>query len=116
MRRTARDPGAADADPAVSVRDARRSPLPARPPRRHPARRVRRPRWHSPCAPVYACRPDLGPPGAPTPWPPGAARQWRWQWQLTGPVDTTVDADVVLLDPVRVSTAETGALRGGTGG
>ncbi|MFI9642219.1 endo alpha-1,4 polygalactosaminidase [Micromonospora sp. NPDC051925] len=61
--------------------------------------------------PVYACRPDLGPPGAPTPWPPAAARQWRWQWQLTGPVDTTVDVDVFLLDPVRVSTAETDALR-----
>ncbi|KWV33066.1 endo alpha-1,4 polygalactosaminidase [Micromonospora rifamycinica] len=61
--------------------------------------------------PVYACRPDLGPPGAPTPWPPAAARQWRWQWQLTGPLDTTVEADVFLLDPVRVSTAETGELR-----
>ncbi|MFJ8685319.1 endo alpha-1,4 polygalactosaminidase [Micromonospora wenchangensis] len=88
------------------------SPLRTRPPHRHPVRRMLPATLAlALLTPVYACRPDLGPPGAPTPWPPGAARQWRWQWQLTGPVDTTVDADVVLLDPVRVSTAETGELR-----
>ncbi|MFJ6199972.1 endo alpha-1,4 polygalactosaminidase [Micromonospora sp. NPDC092111] len=96
--------------PAAATRDAPAA-VPARP-RRHPARRA------LPAAvalallaPAYACRPDLGPPGAPTPWPTGSAHRWRWQWQLTDPVDTTVDADVFLLDPVRVTAAETGALR-----
>ncbi|MGC4805323.1 endo alpha-1,4 polygalactosaminidase [Micromonospora sp. DT233] len=59
----------------------------------------------------YGCRADLVPPGAPTPWPTGSARHWRWQWQLTGPLDTTVEADVFLLDPVRATAAETTALR-----
>ncbi|SCE65382.1 endo alpha-1,4 polygalactosaminidase [Micromonospora mirobrigensis] len=61
--------------------------------------------------PLYGCRAELVPPGAPTPWasPPGG--YWRWQWQLRGPVDTGVDADVFLLDPVRVTSTETAALR-----
>ena len=101
---------------AVTVRPsavaARPPATSTRSPRRHPLRRA------LPAAvaltllaPVYACRPDLGPPTAPTPWPAASARHWRWQWQLTGPVDTAVEADVFLLDPVTVSTAETGALR-----
>ncbi|WP_320065225.1 endo alpha-1,4 polygalactosaminidase [Micromonospora sp. RTGN7] len=62
-------------------------------------------------AAAYGCRPNLVPPGAPTPWPTASARHWRWQWQLTGPLDTTVDADVFLLDPVRTTATETSALR-----
>ncbi|WP_431975726.1 endo alpha-1,4 polygalactosaminidase [Micromonospora haikouensis] len=61
---------------------------------------------------AYGCRAVVTPPGAPTPWPPGQARHWRWQWQLTGPLDTTVEADVFLLDPVRTTSTETAALRG----
>ncbi|MER5704837.1 endo alpha-1,4 polygalactosaminidase [Micromonospora sp. NPDC002296] len=60
---------------------------------------------------AYGCRADLLPPGAPTPWPADSARHWRWQWQLNGPLDTTVDADVFLLDPVRTTATETAALR-----
>lgn len=60
---------------------------------------------------AYGCRGELSPPGAPTPWPAGSARHWRWQWQLTGPLDTAVDADVFLLDPVRTTVTETAALR-----
>ncbi|WP_229399402.1 endo alpha-1,4 polygalactosaminidase [Micromonospora okii] len=60
---------------------------------------------------AYGCRGELTPPGAPTPWPAESARYWRWQWQLTGPLDTGVDADVFLLDPVRTTAAETTALR-----
>ncbi|MFC8850854.1 MULTISPECIES: endo alpha-1,4 polygalactosaminidase [unclassified Micromonospora] len=59
----------------------------------------------------YGCRAAATPPGAPTPWPSGQARHWRWQWQLTGPLDTTVEADVFLLDPVRTTSTETAALR-----
>ncbi|MEV5628992.1 endo alpha-1,4 polygalactosaminidase [Micromonospora tulbaghiae] len=61
--------------------------------------------------PVPACRRPITPPGAPTPWPAAQAGSWRWQWQLTTPVDTTVDADVFLLDPVTTTSAETAALR-----
>ncbi|MFF5171270.1 endo alpha-1,4 polygalactosaminidase [Micromonospora sp. NPDC000089] len=61
--------------------------------------------------PVYGCRTPVVPPGAPTPWPAASAHRWQWQWQLSGPIDTTVDADVFLLDPVRVTAAETSALR-----
>ncbi|MGY0003075.1 endo alpha-1,4 polygalactosaminidase [Micromonospora sp. I033] len=62
-------------------------------------------------APVPACREPLVPPGSPTPWPSAQARHWQWQWQLTGPVDVTVEADVFLLDPVRTTSDQTGALR-----
>ncbi|MCI4064730.1 endo alpha-1,4 polygalactosaminidase [Micromonospora sp. R77] len=56
--------------------------------------------------PLVACRAE---PATPTAWPAGSVRSW--QWQLTGPVDVTVDADVFLLDPVTTTTAETAALR-----
>ncbi|MEU6022170.1 endo alpha-1,4 polygalactosaminidase [Micromonospora sp. NPDC047134] len=58
-----------------------------------------------------ACRPDLTPPGAPTTWPAASARLWRWQWQLDGPLDLTVEADVFVLDPVATTSAQTGELR-----
>jgi hypothetical protein len=61
--------------------------------------------------PVYGCRVEIAPPGAPTPWPAASARHWQWQWQLSGPLDPTVDADVFLLDPVRTTAAETADLR-----
>ncbi|MET8230506.1 endo alpha-1,4 polygalactosaminidase [Micromonospora sp. NPDC005298] len=61
--------------------------------------------------PAYGCRAELTPPGAPTAWPAGQSRQWQWQWQLTGPLDTTVDADVFLLDPVDTTAAQTAELR-----
>ncbi|GAA2216659.1 endo alpha-1,4 polygalactosaminidase [Micromonospora olivasterospora] len=57
------------------------------------------------------CRVEWTPPGAPTPWPTESARHWRWQWQLSGPLDTGVDADVFLLDGLRTTAAETSALR-----
>jgi hypothetical protein len=60
-------------------------------------------------APAYGCR--GAPPGAPTPWPAESARHWRWQWQLSGALDTGVDADVFLLDAVRTTAAETAELR-----
>ncbi|MEH0981131.1 endo alpha-1,4 polygalactosaminidase [Micromonospora sp. CPCC 205556] len=95
----------------MGPRRARRAET--RPPRRRRARRV------LPAAvaltlltPMYACRPGpLTPPGAPTPWPTAYAHRWQWQWQLDGPLDVTVDADVFLLDPVRVTAADTTALR-----
>ncbi|MEV1154374.1 endo alpha-1,4 polygalactosaminidase [Micromonospora chokoriensis] len=62
-------------------------------------------------APAYGCRPALTPPGAPTAWPAGQSRHWQWQWQLTGPLDPTVQADVFLLDPVATTAAETAELR-----
>lgn len=62
-------------------------------------------------APVPGCRRPLVPPGAPTAWPAEQARRWQWQWQLTGPLDVTADADVFLLDPVRTTSTETAALR-----
>ncbi|MGA4688265.1 endo alpha-1,4 polygalactosaminidase, partial [Micromonospora sp. AB353] len=43
--------------------------------------------------------------------PAAQAGSWRWQWQLTSPVDVAVDADVFLLDPVATTSAETAALR-----
>ncbi|MFC3505012.1 endo alpha-1,4 polygalactosaminidase [Micromonospora krabiensis] len=61
--------------------------------------------------PVYGCRVEFTPPGAPTAWPAESARHWQWQWQLSGPLDPDVDADVFLLDPVRTTTAETADLR-----
>ncbi|MFI6266059.1 endo alpha-1,4 polygalactosaminidase [Micromonospora sp. NPDC051006] len=61
--------------------------------------------------PVYGCRVEFTPPGAPTPWPAGSARHWQWQWQLTGRLDPDVDADVFLLDPVRTTAEETAELR-----
>ncbi|MEV7328712.1 endo alpha-1,4 polygalactosaminidase [Micromonospora sp. NPDC093244] len=61
--------------------------------------------------PAYGCRAELTPPGAPTAWPSGQSRHWQWQWQLTGPLDTTVDADVFLLDPVDTTAAQTAELR-----
>ncbi|MGC4747131.1 endo alpha-1,4 polygalactosaminidase [Micromonospora sp. DT201] len=61
--------------------------------------------------PAYGCRPELTPPGAPTPWPAAQARHWQWQWQLSGPLDPTVDADVFLLDPVTTTAAQTAELR-----
>ncbi|WP_319458830.1 endo alpha-1,4 polygalactosaminidase [Micromonospora sp. RTP1Z1] len=62
-------------------------------------------------APVPGCRTELVPPGAPTPWPAESTRGWQWQWQLSGPLDVTVEADVFLLDPVRTTSTETAALR-----
>ncbi|MFU8850309.1 endo alpha-1,4 polygalactosaminidase [Micromonospora sp. SL1-18] len=62
-------------------------------------------------APVPGCRRPIVPPGAPTSWPAELAHRWQWQWQLTGPVDVTVDAAVFLLDPVHTTSAETAALR-----
>ncbi|SCG57703.1 endo alpha-1,4 polygalactosaminidase [Micromonospora halophytica] len=89
-----------------------RSGTPARAPSRRTARRA------LPAVvaltllvPMYACRAVPTPPSAPTPWPAGYAHRWQWQWQLTGPVDTTVEADVFLLDPVRTTSAETAELR-----
>ncbi|MEV4500127.1 endo alpha-1,4 polygalactosaminidase [Micromonospora arborensis] len=61
--------------------------------------------------PAYACRPELTPPGAPTPWPAAQARLWQWQWQLSGPLDPAVDANVFLLDPVETTAAQTAELR-----
>ncbi|MEU4338967.1 endo alpha-1,4 polygalactosaminidase [Micromonospora lupini] len=61
--------------------------------------------------PAYGCRRELTPPGAPTPWPTTQARHWQWQWQLDGPLDTTVDADVFLLDAVATTAAQTAELR-----
>ena len=61
--------------------------------------------------PVYGCRAELTPPGAPTGWPAGQSRHWQWQWQLTGPLDPAVDADVFLLDPVATTAAQTAELR-----
>ncbi|WP_434743200.1 endo alpha-1,4 polygalactosaminidase [Micromonospora sp. SH-82] len=46
-----------------------------------------------------------------SPWPAGVTRHWQWQWQLTGPLDLTVEAQVFLLDPVRTTAAETARLR-----
>ncbi|EEP73924.1 endo alpha-1,4 polygalactosaminidase [Micromonospora sp. ATCC 39149] len=60
---------------------------------------------------AYGCRAELARPDAPTPWPAGEARHWRWQWQLTGPLDSTIEADVFLLDPVRTTSTEAAALR-----
>jgi hypothetical protein len=62
-------------------------------------------------APPAGCSTPLVPPGAPTAWPAESARRWQWQWQRNGPVDVTVPADVFVLDPVRVTAAETAALR-----
>ncbi|MEU4528107.1 endo alpha-1,4 polygalactosaminidase [Micromonospora ureilytica] len=61
--------------------------------------------------PAYGCRPALTPPGAPTTWPTEQARHWQWQWQLSGPLDPAVDADVFLLDPVATTAAQTAELR-----
>ncbi|MEU2611762.1 endo alpha-1,4 polygalactosaminidase [Micromonospora sp. NPDC007271] len=62
-------------------------------------------------APVPGCHAPIVPPGAPTRWPAELAHRWQWQWQVTGPVDVAVDADVFLLDPVHTTSAETAALR-----
>ncbi|MBM0234762.1 endo alpha-1,4 polygalactosaminidase [Micromonospora sp. STR1_7] len=61
--------------------------------------------------PAYGCRAELTPPGAPTGWPTEQSRHWQWQWQLSGPLDPTVDADVFLLDPVDTTAAQTAELR-----
>ncbi|MFC5924913.1 endo alpha-1,4 polygalactosaminidase [Micromonospora vulcania] len=61
--------------------------------------------------PAYACRVDLSPSGAPTAWPAEQARHWQWQWQLSGPLDPTVAANVFLLDPVATTAAQTAELR-----
>ncbi|MEV4659613.1 endo alpha-1,4 polygalactosaminidase [Micromonospora sp. NPDC049301] len=61
--------------------------------------------------PAYGCRTEFTPPGAPTRWPADQARHWQWQWQLHGPLDTAVDADVFLLDPVATTAAQTAELR-----
>ncbi|MEU7611886.1 endo alpha-1,4 polygalactosaminidase [Micromonospora sp. NPDC049204] len=61
--------------------------------------------------PAYGCRPELTPPGAPTPWPAASARTWQWQWQLSGPLDPAVESDVFLLDPVVTTAAQTAELR-----
>ncbi|WP_233196982.1 endo alpha-1,4 polygalactosaminidase [Verrucosispora sp. ts21] len=60
---------------------------------------------------LAACRPDLTPPGAPTSWPSASARLWRWQWQLDGVLDVTVEADVFVLDPANTTAAQTADLR-----
>ncbi|MBQ1075266.1 endo alpha-1,4 polygalactosaminidase [Micromonospora sp. C31] len=60
---------------------------------------------------VAACRGDFTPPGAPTTWPAESAGRWQWQWQLSGVLDPTVDADVFLLDPVDTTAAQTAELR-----
>ncbi|MEV5764575.1 endo alpha-1,4 polygalactosaminidase [Micromonospora sp. NPDC052213] len=62
-------------------------------------------------AAVGGCRVALTPPGAPTTWPTESAGRWRWQWQLSGVLDPTVDADVFLLDPVATTAAQTAELR-----
>ncbi|PZF88684.1 endo alpha-1,4 polygalactosaminidase [Micromonospora deserti] len=61
--------------------------------------------------PVYACRVELTPPDAPTSWPAESARRWQWQWQLSGVLDPTVEAEVFLLDPVTTTAAQTAELR-----
>ncbi|MCO1596132.1 endo alpha-1,4 polygalactosaminidase [Micromonospora sp. RHAY321] len=61
--------------------------------------------------PAYGCRVELTPPGAPTTWPAAQARHWQWQWQVTGPLDPAVDAEVFLLDPVATTAAQTAELR-----
>ncbi|WP_410813086.1 endo alpha-1,4 polygalactosaminidase [Micromonospora sp. 067-2] len=61
--------------------------------------------------PAYGCRGELIPPGAPTAWPVAQTRHWQWQWQLSGPLDPTVDAEVFLLDPVATTAAQTAELR-----
>ncbi|MEU8212801.1 endo alpha-1,4 polygalactosaminidase [Micromonospora sp. NPDC049044] len=61
--------------------------------------------------PAYGCRAELTPPGAPTRWPAAQARHWQWQWQLSGPLDPAVEADVFLLDPVDTTAAQTAELR-----
>lgn len=60
---------------------------------------------------MAACRPDAAPPGAPTGWPAASARHWRWQWQLDGVLDPTVEAEVFVLDPVATTAAQTTELR-----
>ncbi|RLK23011.1 hypothetical protein DER29_0857 [Micromonospora sp. M71_S20] len=60
---------------------------------------------------LAACRPDLTAPGAPTSWPAASTGRWQWQWQLSGVLDPTVDADVFLLDPVATTAAQTAELR-----
>ncbi|WP_433391260.1 endo alpha-1,4 polygalactosaminidase [Micromonospora sp. KLBMP9576] len=60
---------------------------------------------------VAACRVDLTPTGAPITWPAASADRWRWQWQLSGVLDPTVEADVFLLDPVTTTAAQTAELR-----
>ncbi|GHJ56079.1 endo alpha-1,4 polygalactosaminidase [Nonomuraea sp. TT08I-71] len=86
-------------------------PRPVRVRRRGPRRGVAMVLTSLLLAATPACREPIVPPGAPTPWPVAQARHWQWQWQLTGPVDVTVDADVFLLDAVRTTSGETGALR-----
>ncbi|MEH0974596.1 endo alpha-1,4 polygalactosaminidase [Micromonospora sp. CPCC 205546] len=60
---------------------------------------------------LAACRVDLTAPGAPTSWPAASSGRWRWQWQLSGVLDPTVEADVFLLDPVATTAAQTTELR-----
>ncbi len=60
---------------------------------------------------AVACRPEPAPSGAPMSWPAASARHWRWQWQLTGVLDLTVEADVFVLDPVVTTAAQTTELR-----
>ncbi|MBO4206346.1 endo alpha-1,4 polygalactosaminidase [Micromonospora echinofusca] len=60
---------------------------------------------------LVACRSEPPRPVVPVPWPGGVTRPQPWQWQLSGPLDVTVDADVFLLDPVRTTAAETTELR-----
>ncbi|WFE38893.1 endo alpha-1,4 polygalactosaminidase [Micromonospora sp. WMMD998] len=94
--------------PACAVPRSR----PARVRRRGPRRGVALALTALLVAPVPACREQVTvPPGAPTSWPTGMATRWTWQWQVTGPVDVAVDADVFLLDPVRTTSTETASLR-----
>jgi hypothetical protein len=67
---------------------------------------------------LAACSSPPGPPGPPEPpAPPAPPAPWRvepgltWQWQLTGPLDLTVPADVYELDGFTASAADVARLR-----
>lgn len=60
-------------------------------------------------APLSACRAELTAPD--DPWPTASARLWQWQWQLSGELDTTIEAEVFVLDPVTTTSAQTAELR-----
>jgi hypothetical protein len=60
-------------------------------------------------APAPGCWTDRLPPPVPPPWPNGPAP--TWQWQLSGEIDPTVDAEVFVLDPFAASADLTHRLR-----
>lgn len=57
------------------------------------------------------CELEPARPVPPGPWPSGSTQPPAWQWQLVGPPDLDVDADVFLLDAVHTTAAETSRLR-----